>query len=978
MTNNNSNYTNHYYKFIGMKRILLNIFPFIFFMCANLSVSYSQIISGGMGHSIAVCNNGLAMGWGDNGFGQLGIGTITNREISPLRVSGLSGIRSIQGGAGSTIALTDDSTVWTWGDNDNGQLGHGDNLQRIVPARINTLTGIVAISSNLDFTLALKDDGTVWSWGANNYGQLGDGSTTPRSTPIQVPGLADMVAVSAGDFHSVALRSDGTVWAWGYNLHGEIGDSTTIDRHNPVQVHNISQVIKISSGAYHNLALKSDGTLWGWGSNVFGQLGLGAASIETTPILIPVAGSIASFACGGLHSFFIRADSSLFAFGKNDYGQLGIGNNVDQFLPTQISSITGVVAVAAGGYHSLFLRNDGTLWSCGLNDNGQVGDSTTVNRNIPVKVRNLCHVEPSMIPYDHYISGKAYIDSTNDCMRQPDEAAILFLPVFTIPGNNYTISNGAGYFSLGISDSTSTTVTPVIPQLYQHMIANPCPSDYLVYLNSAAPQDSSGFDFGFDGNLCWQLRVDVSANRKRRCFRNYSTLTYWNEGLIAADSVEVRVKFAGYDIPVAASMAYTIDTSDSSLVFNIGTLQPWQSGTITITDSIACVPGITGLTKCTEAWILPVNQCLIDSTTGAGWDHSSMVVDGECVNDTCVFVIENHGSGNMSIASQYRIYANNVMVYTGSFQLLSGDSLVVLWVSGGATIRLEADQHPDHPGNSHPNAVLEGCGTDGSGNFTIGQINLVPQDDGDIDVEIDCMQISDSYDPNDKANAPEGIDAAHIVLPNTPIDYTVRFQNTGTDTAYKVVIIDSLSNDLDLATLELGAASHPFTTSLSGQGVAVLKFTFNNINLIDSTTDELNSHGFIKYKITPKASIPLGTQINNAADIYFDYNFPVRTNNAFITLGNYLVLSSNEPKMTKAGSIIFYPNPTSGSITLESSSDNPFQEVNVYSFDGRLVKSFYNLHSTIYNLDLQGLSSGIYFIDCLTKSGSQKVKVVKY
>jgi uncharacterized repeat protein (TIGR01451 family) len=353
-------------------------------------------------------------------------------------------------------------------------------------------------------------------------------------------------------------------------------------------------------------------------------------------------------------------------------------------------------------------------------------------------------------------------------------------------------------------------------------------------------------------------------------------------------------------------------------------------------------------------------------------------VDGSCVNDTCRFVIHNDGSGDMATPSEYRIYANNVLVYTGSFQLQSGDNLVILWVSNGATIRLEADQNPGHPGHSHPRYTLEACGTDGSGNYSIGEVNRAPMDDEDVDVEVNCMQIRDSYDPNEKDNAPEGIDAAHVVLPNTPLDFTIHFQNTGTDTAFKVVVIDSLSNDLDLATLELGAGSHPYSTSLSGQGVAVLKFTFSNINLPDSTTDELNSSGFIKYKITPKASTPLGTQINNTADIYFDYNFPVRTNTAFVTLGNYLELSVNDSRITKAGSIIFYPNPTSSSITLESSSNNLLDRVIISGIDGRVIKSLGIGHSEKATVDLKELSAGIYFLDCLTANGSQKVKVVKY
>lgn len=574
----------------------------------------------------------------------------------------------------------------------------------------------------------------------------------------------------------------------------------------------------------------------------------------------------------------------------------------------------------------------------------------------------------------YHIEGINYFDANNNCIKNNGEVGFP-LPLIAMPNNHYAFSNDTGLYSLGINMPINYTLQTIIPQRLSHMIQTPCPASYNVNLNVNSPQDTSGFNFGFDGTPCFQLKVNVSGNRKRRCFRNFTTVNYQNEGLIAANNVTVRVKFAAYDIPVSASLPYTIDVSDSSLVFNIGTLNAWESGVINITDSIACVNGITGLTQCTKAWILPVNQCLIDATTGGAWDHSSIKVEGECKNDTVRFVIYNHGSGDMASSSVYRVYANNALVYTANFQLASGDSLVVLWVSGGATIRLEADQHPQHPGNSHPRETIEGCGTNGLGNISTGQVNLAPMDDEDVDVEIDCIQIRDSYDPNEKNNSPEGIASDHIVLPKTSINFTIHFQNTGSDTAYKVVIIDTLSSHLDLSTLELGAASHPYTTSISGEGSPVLKFTFNNINLTDSTSDELHSHGFVKYRITPKSATPLDTRINNTANIYFDFNLPIRTNTAFVTLGNYPgTVTSLSELNSSSESINVYPNPTLGEFTVTSKFT--IYKIEIYNIMGEKV------YDQVANTKLQTLnpklSQGVYFLNCITEIGSKKLRLVKY
>ena len=121
----------------------------------------------------------------------------------------------------------------------------------------------------------------------------------------------------------------------------------------------------------------------------------------------------------------------------------------------------------------------------------------------------------------------------------------------------------------------------------------------------------------------------------------------------------------------------------------------------------ACELGITGLTQCTEAWITPTNDC-VDALepTYEQWDKSSVMVEGECVGDTIIrFTITNtgeFGEGDMQLTSEYRIYADNELVYTGTFQLNGQEELVIDVPANGQTIRLEADQHPMHPGNSHP------------------------------------------------------------------------------------------------------------------------------------------------------------------------------------------------------------------------------------------------------------------------------------
>lgn len=167
------------------------------------------------------------------------------------------------------------------------------------------------------------------------------------------------------------------------------------------------------------------------------------------------------------------------------------------------------------------------------------------------------------------------------------------------------------------------------------------------------------------------------------------------------------------------------------------------------------------------------------------------------------------------------------------------------------------------------------------------------QDDAIPEVSIDCLPIVDSYDPNDKTVVPQGITENHYVKPDTRLNYRIRFQNTGTDTAYTVIVTDTLSELMEIESLTMTNTSHDYNLNIVGGKPHVLVWTFNDIDLVDSITDEPNSHGFIKYSISPKAGLTDGTIVNNEADIYFDFNPPVRTNNAWINYYDTVIVSDD-------------------------------------------------------------------------------------
>ncbi|MBI4932046.1 MAG: T9SS type A sorting domain-containing protein [Bacteroidetes bacterium] len=203
-------------------------------------------ISAGGGHCLAIKNDSTAWAWGYNSFGQLGDSTNTDRH-TPVQVLGLTSVIAVSVGAGHSLALKNDGTVWAWGFNQLGQLGDSTTtLNKNYPQQVNILTGISVISAGGGHSVALKNDSTVWAWGYNAQGQLGDGTTIQSAAPVQVIGLcpvsnavneiAEPISVSvfpnpsSGVFTVSGLQS--AVYGLEiYNVFGELVFQTTV---NPV------------------------------------------------------------------------------------------------------------------------------------------------------------------------------------------------------------------------------------------------------------------------------------------------------------------------------------------------------------------------------------------------------------------------------------------------------------------------------------------------------------------------------------------------------------------------------------------------------------------------------------------------------------------------------------------------------------------------------------------------------------------------
>ena len=227
-----------------------------------------------------------------------------------------------------------------------------------------------------------------------------------------------------------------------------------------------------------------------------------------------------------------------------------------------------------------------------------------------------------------------------------------------------------------------------------------------------------------------------------------------------------------------------------------------------------------------------------------------------------------------------------------------------------------------------------------------------------------------SYDPNDKLVEPKTYTPDNVAK-GLPLNYTIRFQNTGNYPASFVVVEDTLGDYFDLGTFRFISSSHPCTYEYKGKGI--IRFIFSDINLPDSISNEASSHGFVKYSIVPKTSLKKGDFILNTAHIYFDYNKPVITPTSKLGITTPTSIWQ-VPKVTEHISI--YPNPAENIITIDIDDDRfKVGFLSIYDLSGRLMftKSISDKSAVI---DVSHLSVGEYI--CSIKSLDNKIFVNKF
>jgi len=288
-----------------------------------------KMISCGEYHSMIYCNNGDLFVFGYNYNGQLGLGDNINRNKPTLLMQAKQSegnnkdIKMISCGGFHSMIYYNNGDLFVFGYNEDGQLGLGDNIDRNVPTLLmqskqseGNNKDIKMISCGYQHSMIYCNNGDLFVFGDNEDGQLGLGDEEDRNVPTLLLNNKDIKMISCGGYHSMIYYNNGDLFVFGNNNRGQLGLGDNNHRNKPTLFFNNKDIKTICCGRFHSMMYYNNGDLFVFGNNNDGQLGLGDNKDRNKPTLLMNNKDIKMISCGSYHSMIYCNNGDLFIFGS--------------------------------------------------------------------------------------------------------------------------------------------------------------------------------------------------------------------------------------------------------------------------------------------------------------------------------------------------------------------------------------------------------------------------------------------------------------------------------------------------------------------------------------------------------------------------------------------------------------------------------------------------------------------------------------
>lgn len=566
----------------------------------------------------------------------------------------------------------------------------------------------------------------------------------------------------------------------------------------------------------------------------------------------------------------------------------------------------------------------------------------------------LIKADSTFTVYPNSVTGFTWYDSNEDCILDANESKIPKVNVSFVSSQDsfLTRSSQAGEYALGLNQEIYNVTTSPISPYWSVSACNP------QILDASQHQDTI-INLAFDAILDLPYITIDAYTRPRWCSSNTYTIEYCNTG---------TTNFIGY-LEVNIDTALQIDSASIPIVSQSGNtlffVEPLGLGigeckSFKIYYTIPCDNDLLERTICINA------HAYNDSIASLNplWDLSNLelVVDYQVGEDSVNFQLSNTGAGNMIIPQKLMVIEDNVILTIENKQLNAGETLSIKVPANGKTWRSFINQSIGNPYAKFTTAFIEGA-TNNLQTVSTGFVNQFPIN-GQYAFHYNfCGEVLNSYDPNQKTVYPKGLIPNKLIEANIDLEYLLEFQNTGNDVAYVVRIIDTLPPHLSPESIIPSISSHSYTFNFLSHNV--VEFLFEGINLPDSTSNEAESHGFVKFRIKQKPNNPIGTEINNSVSIYFDYNDPIVTNIAQVVIGELKIVETetNIKDIELENLIIsYFPNPSFDFVNIKVDGYH-FNELSLSFFDmqGKIVHQQFIIDGNSFRINTSNFNDkGVY------------------
>lgn len=292
-------------------------------------------------------------------------------EFQQANIFGSSPVKMLEnvvdvsiGYIGNILALTNDNKLWSWGDNGYGQIGDGTMTYRQKPVCI--IDDVYKIyTDDYAHCFAIKNDQTLWRWGSSIDDNIEHTYTTPEKL------MDNVTEVASGPDFVLILKNDNSLWGLGYDSFGVLGDNSDISGSSQVPVKIMDDVKRIKVKDYSCYAIKQDNSLWTWGDNQFGQLGYGKESDNIGTFPQKILDGVADVIAAAQSAYALMLDYSVYSWGSNEYGQLGRNLEIGIYTPGIV--MDNIKELSSIDSHVLALDNTGYLYGWGYNWDSQLG-----------------------------------------------------------------------------------------------------------------------------------------------------------------------------------------------------------------------------------------------------------------------------------------------------------------------------------------------------------------------------------------------------------------------------------------------------------------------------------------------------------------------------------------------------------------------------------------------------------------------------